>query len=863
MSATAARWSEVRRLFDEAWALSPELRTALLDRACTGDETLRAELDGLIGAAAASGDFLETKNPARGAPVTAPALPAGSRVGAYRIEGLIGRGGMGEVYRAQRADGQYAQQVAIKLLSQQLAQKPDYFVAERQILAQLEHPRITHLLDGGLAEDGRPYMVMEYIEGRNFLDYCRDRKCGLRERLGLFLQVCEAVAYAHRHLVVHRDLKPSNILVTAEGQVKLLDFGIAKLVGPAAGAGTGLGGDATRTLQLTPSYAAPEQLQGGPVTTATDTYSLGVLLFELLAGEPPFKLAKLPLAVAVQHVLHQPSPLPSAAAERTDAPIPAAALRGDLDAITGKALRKEPEARYPAAAELQADLERHLRHEPVGAREAAFGYVLRRFARRHRIAVASGIAALTALVIGLGVSLWFYAQAQQALVQATQSAATTLAVSEFLNKDVFASIDRDQAPVGHMTVKELLDRAAAAVNQRFPGQAEAEAQVHYSLAFAYESLGLLQAAEFHARQANILFTRLHGPDSPAAVDALELRLDAESHAHDWPGAIRAITDVRDHRLRQFGEDHPRVLKLRNQLALVHYLRGDYRQAEAELRVVQTVVDRMPPGTERGRSSPRWILGALLRDKGDFKEAEAVQRADVADRAQRLGEHHYMTASARYNLGRVLTRLGRYDEAEAAIQQATVDYRAWLGDQHPSSIYHTWAMGELRLAQGRVTEAVKLLDDAYRRNVGQFGREDQDGAWLSSLLAEAYWRQGKLDRALSTIQDSIVVGDKLQGATHPKSIEARIRQAGIQRQRREFDQAWLTLGAIPQEGLKALPERHPMLGDLRREEGLLWLAQKQHDKARLALNESLAIHQFRHGDSHWRTQRVRRDLAAVP
>lgn len=853
--AVNTRWSEVERLFDQASALPEGERAGILAQACGGDAALCVEVQKLLDAARDSGDFLERKPLPAAEPAT---LAAGEKLGVYCIERLIGRGGMSEVYLARRADGQYRQQVAMKLLSRELLPKAEAFLNERQILAQLQHPLIGRLLDGGLAADGRPYMVMEYVEGVNLVQHCAQARAGLDQRLRLFRQVCEAVAYAHRNLVVHRDLKPANILVTADGQVKLLDFGIAKFLDSTIPPSEG-----GKTLHLTPRYAAPEQLQGKPVTTATDVYALGVLLHELLAGQPPFQIGSMPLAIAVQKILNEtPAGLSAGAAANAAPPVPARLLRGDLDSIAAKALRKEPEARYASATELLADLERYQRCEPVAARGYALGYVLRSFARRNRIAFAAGLAVFAVLLAALGVSLAFYARSQQALAQATQSAATARAVGEFLNKDLFASIDRNQRAVGQLTVKELLDGASAAMSERFADEPETAAQVHYSLAYAYNSIGAFSPALLHARRAIELFTTLHGADSAPAVDALEVQVNAMQYADDWAAAFAAVSQMRDHRARQFGASHPEALRWRNQLAMIHYARGDYAMAERELLAVQEIFSKLPenPGDS---SSPRWLLGVVLRDKGDFAAAERLQRADLAARTQALGANHWRTASARYNLGRVLTRLGRYPEAETELLQAQADAAAWLGEAHPSSAYNLWSLGELRLEQGRTGEAVALLERAYVRNVGNFGPGDQDGAWLAAALAEAYLQAGRTARALATIQASIEAGDKVQGAGHPLSIQARVCLAAVLRQQGKISEAWRALDGIPPDALLALPERHPILGELRREQGLLLQRQAKPEQARAALSESLAIHEFRYGAPHWRTQRVRRELAVLP
>lgn len=411
MSLSAAQWSQVEALFAAAVDLPEGLRGPKLDRAGL-DPAVRTEVEALLGAADEGGDFL-----ARPATVVSTdSLLAGARLGPWRVLRLIGRGGMGEVYEAERADGQFEQRAAIKLLWHDSASLLKRFQIERQILARLEHPGIARLLDGGVTPAGRPYAVMEYVEGESLTDWCRGRAASLDERLRLFLQVCEAVTDAHRNLVVHRDLKPMNILVDGGGRVRLLDFGIAKLIEPLDApmparaltpAGTrrapcpapGPGAATSPTLNpFTPEYAAPEQLAGEASTAATDIHALGMILFELLTGRRArprgpernsgeLRVLDVPLASR-------------AATDSKGAPVAPRFLRGDLDAIVSKCLRRHPGERYPSVEALRVDLERSRRGETVSARGAGRLYVLGRFVHRHRAAVFVAAGALV-LLIGL------------------------------------------------------------------------------------------------------------------------------------------------------------------------------------------------------------------------------------------------------------------------------------------------------------------------------------------------------------------------------------------------------------------------------------------------------------------------------
>jgi len=409
MTLSAAQWSQVEALFADAVDLPRAARGPTLERAAL-DGPVLTELLALLAAADSGGDFLSR-------PVTVVSsgvdlLGTGTRLGPWRVLRLVGRGGMGEVYEAERADGQFEQRAAVKLLWQDSTPLLKRFQVERQILARLEHPGIARLLDGGVTAAGQPYAVMEYVEGKSLIDWCSTRASPLDERLRLFLQVCEVVAHAHKNLIVHRDLKPANILVDAFGRVRLLDFGIAKLLEPveaqapagertpadSRGVEVPPSGGTTPTLtSFTPEYAAPEQLAGGAITAATDVHALGMLLFELLTG----RRASAQSAGSNSRMLPLPAfPVASAAAaEETAAPVAVRLLRGDLDAIISKCLRTDPRKRYQSVEALRLDLERSKRGHTISARGAGRLYSYGRFAHRHRAALS--VIAVALLFVGL------------------------------------------------------------------------------------------------------------------------------------------------------------------------------------------------------------------------------------------------------------------------------------------------------------------------------------------------------------------------------------------------------------------------------------------------------------------------------
>src|SRR5215469_9479195 len=394
----AGRWARLETLFYAAVDMDPAQRYAFLDERCGDDVTLRRDVESLLESSQKTLDFLHKPIRQLTESLVQQTEHAGERIGTYQLLKPLGEGGMGRVYLASRADELYRQEVAVKVL--QPGSKPTAsmllrFSAERQILANLNHPNISRLLDGGITTDGSPYLVMEYVDGVPIDECCRENGLALNQRLKLFCTVCAAVAYAHKNLVVHRDIKPANILVTREGVPKLLDFGIAKLLDHESQAPT-----LTRTAErvLTPEYASPEQIRGDSVTTSTDVYGLGVLLYELLAGSRPFQLQTQNPLEAMRIICDEsPEPPSERISAHSESPNSKIRLHNDLDHIVLMALRKEPERRYATAAQLSTDIRAFLNGLPVAARTGTFRYRSAKFVRRHKTAVAAGVIFLLTL----------------------------------------------------------------------------------------------------------------------------------------------------------------------------------------------------------------------------------------------------------------------------------------------------------------------------------------------------------------------------------------------------------------------------------------------------------------------------------
>jgi hypothetical protein len=482
MSKLTERFLRIEQIFSEALAVPAEAREELIRARCAADVAMIAEVSALLEACAAEERLTAACRPETGA--GQEVRPHRKRVGAYEIDRLLGRGGMGAVYLAHRADGQFEQQVAIKLIDLPLATEifRERFRQERQILAGLQHPYIARLLDGGVTAEGDPYLVMEFVDGMPIHRYCQEHRLTVSQRLALFLQVCEAVQFAHQNFVVHRDLKPDNILVAEDGTPRLLDFGTAKLLSPTiAAAGAGLTRDGYQSF--TPQYASPEQVLGKPVTAASDTYSLGVLLYLLLTGNQPYELAELTTEELLRVICEEPprKPVPAEALGRR--------LDADLDAILMKALRKEPGARYGTAAELATDVRAWLDGMPVAARRGSFRYKAAKFIRRNRLAVAASVLLAASLAAGVIGVAWQANVANEERRKAEASAADLRQLSNSLLSELDEAIQ--QLP-GSTGVQKLLITRVLEHLDRTAKDSRGNRQMQLDLADAYAKLGNIQ-----------------------------------------------------------------------------------------------------------------------------------------------------------------------------------------------------------------------------------------------------------------------------------------------------------------------------------------------------------------------------------
>ncbi|MCA9739078.1 MAG: serine/threonine protein kinase [Gemmatimonadetes bacterium] len=800
MSSSAAlwaRWEEIDPLLEAALERPPTERHLFLVEACRGDPELLEAVTTLLTASAGPasdprpGDALLEAAFTAGGPSEDPDLEPGTRIGRYRILAEIGRGGMATVYEAERADGVFEQRVALKLLQGGVARAGvvQRFLDERRILSALAHPNIARILDGGSTEDGRPYLVMERVHGEPITRWADRHGLDVPARLALFGQVAEALQFAHTHLVVHRDLKPGNVLVTEDGTVKLLDFGIAKLLESpeAASLQTQAG-----ARWMTPAYASPEQIRGDPVTTATDVHAAGILLFELLTGGRPFgpelhgfdlerAICESPAPAASAHVQSRPDP--SVARARGETPVTLARrLSGDLDAILLKALRKEPEERYASLQALHDDVERYRAGFPVSAREGMWSYRARKFAARNRWQV--GTAATVAFVLAGAAGLLVRQQRVTALERDRANAAAATAETEAENAqlvigflaDVFRGRDPEQAPADTLTVRELLQWGRERVSTEFDERPALQAELQRVLGTAYFNLGLLdESVTLHQASVETV-RRAFGAGSVEEADARTLLARAQIADRFWSGAReeaeaalrirRAVEDplATADALRLLGEieqglgnaDSAAVLiqasldLLRAEglvadprhtetlLALAPIRRAQGRLGDAE-RLYEEGIPRYE--ASRGRTPDLAIhlnnLAFLKRTRGDYADAAELYREALAAYADVHGRGHPTALMLANNLVSSLHLGRRLDEAIAIAQASVRAAEAQWPDGHWRVGSAHAVLGRLLLRVGRLEEGESALRTAgliYRDRLGP--QHD----WTTSVIAAVAAKQ---------------------------------------------------------------------------------------------------------------------------
>jgi serine/threonine-protein kinase len=802
-------WERFEELFEQALELPEDARPGFLDVACSGDAALREEVEALL-AASATGRALSIERLVNDGP--RPAAEAdpwlGQCLGPWRLNRLIGRGGMGFLYSAARTDGQYQLEVAVKVMrgGRRDADASERFRTERQVLASLKHPHIAGLLDGGLAPDGTPYLVMELVDGMAITEWCRSRGLSLEARLALFRVVCDAVQHAHQALVVHRDLKPDNILVSTVGDVKLLDFGIAKLLEPEA---WGIDGTETHTGMnaLTPEYAAPEQWHRGPITTATDVYALGVLLYELLTGVRP-------LPPRIPHDPRTREGAPTTATPPSEAVRQGLAaadrrrlrrrLRGDLDRIVLTALRDEPAGRYVSAGQLGEEIGRFLEGRAVLAQPDTLGYRVRKFVGRNRLAVVAAVVLFASLAAFGAVSAW---QAR-VLAEERRAAQRERDTSEQVVRlliDLFEATNPSVRPDGErMPIGEFLQGAQARSLERLRGTPAVRAKLQQVFGLIHQARGQYAPARAALESALEEQRRSAGPDHPETLATLQALGEVAHYGGDDQRARVLLDESLARHMKLYGErdartarvlaalapvvaaedreregellrraleirraalapDHPDIAASLTALGEYHYHRGEPERAAELLRQALEVFHG--PHGRRNTIALTTLneLAGVLGDLNRYAEAEAVGREAIDLAQQILGDDSMTVADLLNSLGATQASMGRHADAERSFRAAFDKHVSLVGEDHWRTRNVARNVGRALALQQRYAEAVPWLDRAIAVPAGT-SDPGPVGTWgKRASRAQVLFRLGRRHEALAEASAAVAGLEPLAAA----------------------------------------------------------------------------------------------------
>lgn len=757
------QWHEISPYLDHALSLSAEDRSVWLQSFGVEKPDLARLMHQLLEhhLAAANENFLEQQ----------PSLPssasaAGQTIGPYTLISVLGQGGMGTVWLAERSDGRFERRVAIKFLRFFLASQggAERFKREGKILGQLSDPHIAELIDAGISASGEPYLVLEYVEGKSIDEYCDHHRLEVQARVRLFLDVLSAVGHAHGNLIVHRDLKPSNVLVTGDGQVKLLDFGIAKLLL-----------DETRSAEptlltfdggaaLTPQFAAPEQITGAPVTTATDVYSLGVLLYLLLTGQSPAGACTRSAAELVKAIVDT---TPARASDAVLSSVDGASLaerrssgrdrlgrqlRGDLDTIISKTLKKNPAERYGSVSALSQDLQRYLQHEPISARPDNFAYRASRFVRRNRLAVALTGIALIAVIGGATGTLL---QARTARLQrdaAIRERDHANRVTEFMVK-MFKVSDPSEARGNSVTAREILDKAESEINSSLGSDAETRAQMMNVMGEVYYSLALYPRTESLETRALELRRRILGeqnPDTLTSMHDLGTTLWAEGR---YAESEQLLRDCLERRRRLLGADNQETLRSMNALGNVVAYRGDRVTAE---KLYRESLDRRRstlgpehPDTLTSMSNLAW----LLIGQHKYAQGEDLQRSAYEVELRRDGPDSVDTLASANTLARILSLEERYAEAEKLQRETLEIQRHILGAEHTLTLRSINNLAQILYTENKFKEAEPLYLEVHSIQL----RGSTINPVITYVLGALEAHQGHPAKSLTFLREAIDEG----------------------------------------------------------------------------------------------------------
>ncbi len=764
-------WQQIKEIFSTAVDMPESERAAYIEEKCGHDDKLLAEVRSLLEAEKASDGFVEPPTIAVKFLTTDARQTAlsGMQVGAFRILREIGRGGMGAVYLAERADGEFEQKVAIKLIKRGLDTDEIVrrFRYERQILANLHHPNITKLIDGGTTDDGLPYLVMDHVDGLPLNKFADETSLSLVQRLELFLSVCDAVSYAHQNLIIHRDLKPSNILVTKDGVPKLLDFGIAKLLQPDL---VPMTRPTIADLSImTPEYASPEQVRGEAVTTATDVYSLGIALYELLTGTRPYSFENQSLEKILHTVCESVPKAPSTALnfrlqtpaagqtnselKRSPGQVDPRSLNGDLDNIVLMALRKEPSRRYSSVEQFADDIRRYLKGLPVIAQDDTFTYRAGKFIRRNKAGVAAGAGIILSLVGGLAATAYQSKKTRRQRDKAEK-------VNEFL-QEILASADpRRQGK----DVKGILKLAARKIAKDFAGEPEIVSELETTVGLTFLNLGQIDLAEPLLRGALETRLRIFGRENKATAVSIynfgrlaQAKGQTETAENHYREALSLLSRLR-------GSNQIEIASVLHDLAYTVSIQNRNEEAigilQSELRIQRSLHGNNHPTVALALSE----IGSSLEMIGDPAAAEPLQRQALKIIRQYYGDDHPDVAMILNNLIRTVG-FRSPSEGEPLAHQALAIQRKFLDDDHPEICWTLYCLSFIAIAKGDFVNAERYARDVLLRRGKTLTDEHMLVASELSVLGVSLMANGKLAEAEAALRECIDLRRRSLTADH--------------------------------------------------------------------------------------------------
>lgn len=842
-------WSEVEQILDEALEKSGNKRKTFIEERCGENKKLKSWVTELLESIESSQGFLETGSVEKEVliPDIADSITSegdssfiGTQLGAYTIKELIEHGGMGSVYLAHRTDGTFEHRVAIKIIRRGMDTPSNRarFLREQNILARLHHPNIARLYGGGLTDDGLPYLFMEYIDGKPIDQFCDDQRLSIMERLALFNQVCKAVQYAHESLIVHRDLKPDNIMINSNGRVKILDFGIAKLMDPK------FQEDAKNQTQpgarmLTLAFAAPEQINGDSITTSVDCYALGTVLYKLLSGLKPFEFKKMKRGEIEKIISLQLPPKPSkrfqeldaekqkaiAQTRRTTADKLARTISGDLDAIILKALRKEAAPRYRSVEHLEEDIERFINKEPVSARAGNLVYKSKKFLKRHKYAIAS---VATFLFILLGVSAYYTLQLARERNMAELEAQTTSQVTDFL-VDLFQANDPSNNQGELITARQLLAKGEKEIN-RLDNQPEVKARLlnvlgniygvlsepdkadslqshslsmatslynsgntelasfYYSLAATKHTLGEYDEALDLLESAISAQNKLPGSPKKDLANSLRLQAEILKDNGKLDSAYRAIRESQSIFSSIGATENRDYLKMLKEFGAIQSERGKFPESESIWRQALALSRDLFTSPHPDILSCMQGLAYSLKEQGSFDEAETLYLQGIEFNRKLYGPSHLNTAAIMNNLAGLYYYTSVYQKADSLYTKSYKIQKEVLGESHPNVASILYNRANLKVDMAELATAEKLYREVLKLDINHLGRNHPNVASDYSGLGVLLSKQGKYDEAIEYFSKSMEIRERIYNTNHPYIAYNKRSIAKIMAQTENFKEA---------------------------------------------------------------------------